>query len=86
MRLARAVEQLRQPPPAAPARRDRRRCGARTRAGAPCRNAPTIDAPTGLPRNGRCKLHGGMSTGPRTPEGRAVALGNWRRMVERGRR
>lgn len=34
------------------------RCGAKTRAGTPCKmNA--------LHRNGRCKLHGGMSTGPR---------------------
>jgi hypothetical protein len=29
-------------------------------------------APAGL--NGRCKLHGGLSTGPRTPEGKAKAL------------
>src|SRR4051812_14637217 len=40
------------------------RCGAkaRTRDGAPCRNAAM--------KNGRCRMHGGMSTGPRTPEGR----------------
>ena len=38
------------------------RCGARsTRTGKPCRAAA-------MP-NGRCKLHGGKSTGPRTPEG-----------------
>src|ERR1700741_3722325 len=38
------------------------RCGARSkRTGKPCRGA-------GMP-NGRCKLHGGKSTGPRTPEG-----------------
>jgi hypothetical protein len=39
------------------------RCGARTRAGGCCRQ-PAM-------RNGRCRLHGGKSTGPRTPEGRA---------------
>jgi hypothetical protein len=40
------------------------RCGARTRrTGCPCR-APAM-------RNGRCRLHGGKSTGPRTEEGRA---------------
>jgi hypothetical protein len=39
------------------------RCGARTRAGACCRQ-PAM-------RNGRCRLHGGLSTGPRTAEGRA---------------
>jgi hypothetical protein len=40
------------------------RCGARRRSdGAPCRKAAM--------RNGRCDLHGGRSTGPRTPEGLA---------------
>ncbi len=39
------------------------RCGARTRAGTPCRRWP-------MP-NGRCRLHGGCSTGPRTAEGLA---------------
>ena len=39
-------------------------CGARTRAGHPCRRK-------GLGKGGRCPNHGGMSTGPRTPEGRA---------------
>jgi hypothetical protein len=40
-----------------------RRCGAHTRAGGCCRQ-PAMG-------NGRCRLHGGLSTGPRTPEGRA---------------
>ena len=40
----------------------RPRCGARSkRTGKPCRAAA-------MP-NGRCKVHGGKSTGPRTPEG-----------------
>jgi hypothetical protein len=39
------------------------RCGSRTRAGGCCRQ-PAM-------RNGRCRLHGGLSTGPRTAEGRA---------------
>jgi hypothetical protein len=39
-------------------------CGARTRAGHPCQRK-------GLGKGGRCPNHGGMSTGPRTPEGRA---------------
>ncbi len=38
-----------------------RRCGARTRRGTPCR-APAM-------KNGRCRLHGGGSTGPRTRAG-----------------
>jgi hypothetical protein len=38
------------------------RCGARTRAGGCCRQPAMA--------NGRCRMHGGLSTGPRTPEGR----------------
>ena len=38
------------------------RCGAKTRRGAACRRPA-------YKRNGRCGLHGGLSTGPRTPEG-----------------
>jgi hypothetical protein len=41
-------------------------CGAKTRAGAPCKL-------TAIYLNGRCKFHGGMSTGPRTPEGKAAS-------------
>jgi hypothetical protein len=37
------------------------RCGARTRAGTPCRS-PAMP-------NGRCRMHGGRSTGPRTLDG-----------------
>jgi hypothetical protein len=37
------------------------RCGALTRAGTPCKG-PAMP-------NGRCRMHGGASTGPRTPEG-----------------
>ena len=49
-------------------------CGARTRAGTPCKQR-------GIFANGRCKLHGGMSTGPTTAEGRErcrqAALRRW---------
>jgi hypothetical protein len=38
-------------------------CGARTRRGTACRRIVE-------PGARRCRLHGGMSTGPRTPEGR----------------
>ena len=38
------------------------RCEARTRRGTPCRRP-------GNKINGRCKLHGGRSTGPRTADG-----------------
>lgn len=37
------------------------RCGARTRAGHPCGRYAM--------KNGRCRMHGGLSTGPRTPKG-----------------
>jgi hypothetical protein len=42
-------------------------CGAKTRSGKPCK-AP------GLGRGRRCKLHGGKSTGPKTPEGKTRSL------------
>jgi hypothetical protein len=38
------------------------RCGAKTRRGTACQG-PAMP-------NGRCRMHGGPSTGPRTPEGR----------------
>ena len=41
------------------------RCGAKTRRGTPCQ-APAMG-------NGRCRMHGGLSTGPRTPEGLACS-------------
>lgn len=52
----------------------KKQCGAHARTtGAPCKAQ-------GLP-NGRCKLHGGMSTGPKTPEGRhAIAVATKARM------
>ncbi len=60
------------------------RCGAKTRKGTPCK-APAM-------ANGRCRLHGGKSTGPKTPEGLARSRrANWkhgfysREMVEERR-
>jgi hypothetical protein len=38
-----------------------KRCGARNRRGTAC-GSPAM-------RNGRCRLHGGLSTGPKTAEG-----------------
>lgn len=37
------------------------RCGAKTRRGTPCRSAAM--------KNGRCRMHGGKSTGAKTAEG-----------------
>ena len=39
------------------------RCGAKRRDCEPCRGAAMV--------NGRCRMHGGRSTGPRTAEGKA---------------
>lgn len=51
-------------------RPDRPRCGARCRDGHACMAAAVWDAVRDRPANGRCKLHGGLSTGPKTPEGK----------------
>ena len=47
------------------------RCGAKTRRGSACQ-APAMS-------NGRCRLHGGQSTGPRTAEGlERCRRANWK--------
>lgn len=56
----------------------RQTCGARTRKGTSCR-ARAING------KGRCKFHGGMSTGPRTPEGRARIADAQRKRWAKGR-
>ncbi|WP_374555643.1 HGGxSTG domain-containing protein [Aquitalea pelogenes] len=50
-------------------------CGAKTRAGTPCKI-------TAIYGSGRCKLHGGLSTGPTTPEGKAKAAKNGQKRGE----
>ncbi|MCZ6895520.1 MAG: HGGxSTG domain-containing protein [Gammaproteobacteria bacterium] len=63
-------------------RRSKLPCGAKTRAGPPCKRMAL--------RNGRCRNHGGLSTGPRSPEGMAKSLAalqaGWRRWYESKRR
>src|ERR1035438_1829524 len=47
------------------------RCGARTRRGTSCQG-PAM-------QNGRCRMHGGTSTGPRTPQGlERCRSANWK--------
>ena len=46
------------------AARYRQLCGAKTRKGHPCKMMSEAG-------KRRCKFHGGMSTGPKTPEGKA---------------
>ena len=59
-------------------KRDRPRCAARTRRGTSCLRQAL--------RNGRCPNHGGLSTGPRTPEGRARISAAMRERHARRRR
>jgi len=48
-------------------------CGAKTRKGTPCKRRDIYE-------NGRCRLHGGLSTGPRTEAGkRKSALNGFKR-------
>ena len=42
-------------------------CGAKNRRGLPCQCKELYE-------NGRCRFHGGLSTGPKTPEGKARSL------------
>jgi hypothetical protein len=49
----------------------RDRCGALTRKRTRCQSAAM--------RNGRCRMHGGKSTGPRTPEGKERSrMASWK--------
>lgn len=54
-------------------------CGAKTRAGTPCKRRD-------LYRNGRCRLHGGLSTGPRTELGKRRSSRNGYRPKKSRRR
>ena len=48
------------------------RCAAKTRKGTACQKPP-------LRGKARCHLHGGLSTGPKTPEGKArIAAAHWK--------
>ncbi len=49
------------------------RCGAKTRAGTPCKMKSIY-------YSGRCKLHGGLSTGPITEKGKAKVAKNGLKM------
>lgn len=61
-------------------RKKRGICGAKTRTGMPCQAPPIWDKIADKAKNGRCKLHGGMSTGAWTEEGReAIRASNRRR-------
>ncbi len=50
-------------------------CGAKTRSGKPCRKPPLKNG------NGRCKLHGGLSTGPPKGSKNALKTGEYESIV-----
>lgn len=61
-------------------KKDRGTCDAKTRKGTKCQAPPVWDKENDASRNGRCKLHGGKSTGARTEKGReAIRESNRRR-------
>lgn len=61
-------------------RKRRGTCDAKTRRGTKCQAPPVWDKENDVARNGRCKLHGGKSTGARTEKGReAIRESNRRR-------
>ncbi len=51
-------------------KKNRPLCGARCRDGHPCRAKAVVDPKTSDPINGRCRMHGGLSSGANTPEGK----------------
>lgn len=69
-----------------PAVKDRPRCGARCRDGHPCQ-APVVWPKGAWRAKKRCRRHGGMSTGPKTAEGkRHTGEAARQRLLERWRR
>lgn len=68
-RSGRYVEPICEPFPRMPAEFQKLVCGARTRFGTRCKRRD-------LYRSGRCRLHGGLSTGPRPLEGKARSASN----------
>src|SRR4051812_17431153 len=100
VRIAARLERYNRPLGADPRTSDepRPKCGARcrSRGGEPCRaSVVVVRGPGGRIRyRDRCRLHGGLSTGARTPEGRArlseagrrVARERWRRWREQRER
>ena len=51
-------------------------CGSKCRDGHACRNRVTFRKRNG---NYRCRMHGGLSTGPKTAEGKARVMENLKR-------
>lgn len=65
-------------------RKRRGTCDAKTRKGTLCQAPPVWNKSNDKARNGRCKLHGGLSTGAQTEKGReAIRESNRRRAKAR---
>lgn len=63
-------------------RTKRGKCGALTRQKTPCQAPPVWDKEIDTAVNGRCKLHGGLSTGPKTSMGKdAIRQSNRARIL-----
>lgn len=62
----------------------RPRCGAKTRTGKPCQALAVWDKVKDKPRNGRCRIHGGLSSGAKTEEGRRRSLQNLKQYCSKG--
>ncbi len=59
---------------------ERPRCAAKTRRGTPFQTPASWPKGSPQPGNGRCRMHGGLSTSPKTLEGKAaIAASNRRR-------
>jgi len=63
-----------------PNKRERPECGARTRAGGTCRACAAVRQDGTL--CARCRMHGGLSTGPKTTEGKERIASAQRRRWE----
>ncbi len=67
-------------------RSERPQCGAKCRDGHACKAPAMLDLKYRCyVRNGRCRNHGGLSTGARTPEGKARVAEALRRRWQRHR-
>ena len=51
-------------------KKNRPLCGAKCRNGRSCKAKVGVDSKTGDRINGRCRMHGGLSTGAKTQEGK----------------
>lgn len=57
-------------------------CGAKTRKGKACQAPPVWNKVLDKPKNDRCKLHGGLSTGAKTEAGKeAIRASNRKRAI-----